>query len=70
VKLATHVAAEVVAWHYPGAGEDRPPGGAKCLLLTRHGVCVTGQWSDDGRFLAWAPMPKRNKDKEKTLCVD
>lgn len=66
--MKEYVAADDVSYRYPGAGDPRPPGGAKVLLLTVGGVCVTGSWSDDGRFLAWAPLPKRNKEKEKSLC--
>lgn len=59
-----YVAADVVGWLYPGAGDGIPPGGAKVLLLTVGGICVTGTWSDDGRYLAWSPMPRRNRTKE------
>ena len=52
------------AYHYPAAGDSAPPGGAKVLLLTRDGICVDGPWCGDGRFLGWAPLPRRDKDKE------
>jgi FMN-dependent NADH-azoreductase len=55
------------AFRYPKAGDEPPVGGAKVLLLTRGGVCVTGPWSDDGRYLGWAPLPKRDKTKEASL---
>lgn len=70
MKVAEYVADDDVGYRYPGAGDPKPPGGAKCLLLTAGGVCVTGPWSDDGRYLAWSPMPKRNRDKERLLCGD
>lgn len=54
----------VADYRYPEAGDELPPGGAKVLLLTRHGICVTGHWTSDKRFLAWAPLPKRNRGKE------
>jgi hypothetical protein len=54
---------------YPAAGDQRPPGGAKVQLLTKGGVCVTGCWSDSGGYLGWAPLPKRDKDKEAQLCI-
>lgn len=54
-------------FQYPGAGDQPPPGGAKVLLLTIGGVCVTGPWSNDGRYLGWAPLPLRDKDKEARL---
>lgn len=59
-----YVAADDVVYRYPGAGDPAPPSGAKVLLLTKHGICVTGPWHGDGRFLAWAPLPRRNDDKE------
>lgn len=61
--MIDHIDGEAV-YRYPDAGDPRPPGGAKVLLLTVGHVLVTGPWSDDGRYLAWAPLPKRNKDKE------
>jgi hypothetical protein len=51
-------------YRYPGAGDKPPPGGAKVLLLTKGGVCVTGSWNDSGAFIAWSPMPKRDREKE------
>ncbi len=45
---------------YPGVGDALPPGGAKVLLLTEGGVTVSGTWSNDGRYLAWSPMPRRS----------
>jgi hypothetical protein len=49
---------------YPLAGDPLPPGGAKVLLLTKGGICVSGSWNDSGAFLGWAPLPKRNREKE------
>ena len=54
-------------YRYPGAGDPKPPEGAKVLLLTKGGVCVLGPWIDGGDYLAWSPMPKRNKEKEHGL---
>ncbi len=51
-------------YRYPGAGDKPPPGGARVNLLTRDGVCVQGPWSDDGRYLGWAPLHRRDKAKE------
>lgn len=63
----SYYAADDLIYLYPGAGDARPPGGAKVLLLTKGGMCATGPWSNDGRFLGWAPLPKRNKIKEAQL---
>jgi hypothetical protein len=52
---------------YPGVGDPKPPGGAKVLLLTLGKVCVSGPWNDSGAFVGWAPLPNRNKAKEKLL---
>lgn len=54
---------------YPSAGDPEPPGGSKVLLLTTGGICVTGPWSNDGRFIGWAPMPTRDKTKEAGLIA-
>ncbi len=45
----------------------------KCLLLTSFGVAVIGCIMDDTRhlqikhYIAWSPLPDRDKDKEKEL---
>lgn len=52
---------------YPELGEQRAPGGADVMLLTTGGVAVRGCWSDDGRYLGWAPLPKRDRQKEDAL---
>ncbi len=57
-------------YRYPGAGDPKPPGGAQVWLLTQGGISVRGTWNDSGAFLAWCPMPKRNKEKERILCKD
>ena len=54
-------------YQYPELGEPKPPGGAKVLLLTQGHVCVQGNWADNGPYLGWAPLPKRNKEKEAKL---
>lgn len=61
------ITAAVSTWRYPHAGDGYPPGGAKVWLLTRGGVAVTGPWTSDGRYLAWAPMPRRDRAKEAVL---
>jgi hypothetical protein len=63
----TYLAASAPEWLYPGVGDPLPPGGAKVSLLTIGGIQVTGTWSNEG-FLAWAPLLKRNKEKEARLA--
>ncbi|MEJ6003735.1 hypothetical protein [Paucibacter soli] len=43
---------------YPALGDAPPPAGAKVLLLNAGCVCITGVWTNDGRFLAWSPLPR------------
>lgn len=57
--------AGIATFLYPRAGDPKPIGGAKVLLLTRGGVCILGIWYDDPFLLGWHPLPKRDKDKEK-----
>ena len=64
-----YVASAETVYRYPRAGDQAPPGGAKVLLLTIGGICVTGSWADDGRYLAWAPMPMRDKTRESLLAA-
>lgn len=54
-------------YNYPGLGDPKPPGGADVLLLTIGGVCIRGKWKDDGNVIGWAPMPKRNHERERQL---
>jgi hypothetical protein len=67
VPIVTHVAGATDEYLYPALGDPKPPGGAKVLLLTKGGICVTGPWTGDSFYLGWAPMPKRNKEKEALL---
>jgi hypothetical protein len=48
-----------VYWRY-----DHPPMGVKLFLLTKGGIAVTGNWSNDGRYLGWQYLFKRDKAKE------
>jgi hypothetical protein len=64
---ATGYYAEGDCYRYPGAGDAEPPGGAKVLLLTRGGICVTGTWANTGMYLGWAPLPKRDRAKEQHM---
>ena len=51
-------------WRYPRAGDPVPPDSAKCLILTQGGVCIVGIWGQSPWDIAWAPLPKRDKEKE------
>lgn len=54
-------------YYYPAYGDQLPDDlNAKVQLLTIGGIHVTGAWSD-GHYVAWYPLPKRNKLKEKEL---
>lgn len=56
------------AWRYPAAGDPAPErSDAKVLLLTRGGICTTGNWDGNPFFTAWSPLPKRDKEKEALL---
>ncbi len=59
-----YLASAELVFRYPLAGDSRPPAGAQVHLLTVGGVCVRGVWCDDGGYLGWAPLPKRDKAKE------
>ena len=65
----SYVAGKDGEYLYPGAGDARPPLGAKVALLTKGGICTLGPWSDDGSVIAWAPLPVRNPTKESKLCI-
>ena len=64
---ATHITAEVgeIYWRY----EVPKQTDAKVLLLTVGRVAVVGNWYGPiGKaFIAWAPLPKRDKQKEAQL---
>ena len=49
-------------WRY-----DNPPRGVKLNLLTKGGVSVTGNWTDDGRYIGWQYLFKRNAELESEL---
>jgi hypothetical protein len=54
-------------FYYPGLGDGKPGRGEDVHLLTVGGVCVSGKWSDDGRFIGWCNKPIRDLDKEHKL---
>lgn len=49
---------------YPEAGDECPHKGAKVQLLTKGGVHTNGPWLNNGFYLGWLPLPKRNREKE------
>lgn len=53
-----------VEWRY-----EPVPGRGKCLLLNPGGCLIpgppTGEWGKE--YIAWAHMPKRNKEIERKL---
>lgn len=54
-----------VKWHY----EVPPDKSAKVNLLTVGGMQVTGRWTGawGEHYLAWAPLLKRDKPRERAL---
>lgn len=54
-----------VYWRYEIPGRTD----AKVLLLTKGGIAVTGNWYGGlgESFMAWAPLPKRDKEQEARL---
>jgi len=60
--------AGMAEYFYPAAGDPRPSAGAKVQLLTIGGIHTTGPWSDNGFYVAWLPLPKRNKRKEALIA--
>jgi hypothetical protein len=60
--MKTHVSG-VAIWRLPEV--DRPPGGAKMLLLTPGGVCVIGTWDD--WCVAWSPLPSLTLEVKQRL---
>lgn len=52
-------------WLYPDIGDELPTrSDAKVLLLTQGGTCIQGHWTGDPFYLAWSPLPKRDREKE------
>jgi hypothetical protein len=64
---ATHITAPQgdIGWRY----EVAPSADAKVLLLTVGRVAVVGNWYGPlGKaFVAWAPLPRRDKEQEARL---
>ena len=39
----------------------------KSLLLTDQGICIIGSWSSVLNVIAWAPLPKRDREMEEAI---
>ncbi|WP_191058448.1 hypothetical protein [Geminicoccus harenae] len=65
--MKTHITAPAgeIGWNY----SIPPDRGAKVLLLTVGHIAVLGRW--EGRvgefYLAWSPLPKRDKVRERMI---
>lgn len=64
--MTTHSASVNPEWNYFGMDEDPPLG--KIQILTRGGVSVTGD-KGTADAIAWAPLLKRNKLKERIIAL-
>lgn len=62
-----YVAGDAV-YRYPAAGDAPAPPGAKVLVLSVGGVCIIGPWVPGS--IAWAPLPKRDREREKRIHAD
>ena len=51
-------------WLYPRAGDPMPIPNSKVQLLTIGGIHTSGPWADNGFYVGWLPLPRRNRDKE------
>ncbi len=59
--------APLTSWHYEW---ENCPRGAKLLLLTCMGIAVIGQVGNDvSGYLAWAPLPDRDREKENAIWI-
>lgn len=64
VQQARGIATSATYWLY-----RNPPYGVKLNLLTKGGVAVTGKWSDDGRYIAWQYLFRRDRQLEAELGI-
>jgi len=67
VHLREHVTSNEGRWRYPANNEPAPSGDV--WLLTRGGTTCVGIWTNDGRFIAWAPKIQRDKELERRLGI-
>ena len=57
------VTAPTSSWNYT---MSECPEQTKCLLLTARGIATIGQVNGgSGGYIAWSPLPKRNKELER-----
>lgn len=61
--MKTYLASHAPEFNY----DDPAPKGIDLTLLTIGNKQVTGHWTDDGRYKAWAPLLKRDKVREREL---
>lgn len=59
----TYAADPQLKWIYPD--QKTPPRGVKLALLTEGGIQTTGDWTDDGRYIAWQKLFTRDKGHER-----
>lgn len=63
--MKAYVAGEAT-WRLPHI--EKPPGGAKVLLLNPGGVCIVGTWADWA--VAWAPLPRLTPEIKRLLLKE
>jgi hypothetical protein len=68
VNAKGYLASATPEWSYPEAGDPPAPLGTTIQLLNSGGASTKGQWTDESNFIAWAPLLKRNKDKERLIA--
>ncbi len=64
-----YLASATPEWSYPEAGDEPAPLGTMIQLLNSGGSSTKGQWTTGSNFIAWAPLLKRNRDKERLIAA-
>lgn len=54
-----------IYWTY--VQQEAPPTGVKLFLLTEGGVAVVGDYTNDGRYIAWRGLFRRDHAYEDSL---
>ena len=62
--IKSYLASDPIGYNYT----DPAPRGVKLTLLTLGNIQVTGYW-EPSMYKAWAPLLKRDKQKEKELGI-